>query len=298
MRSILLAAFLLSTSWLNPLSAQAVSQPPVHHVEKLSDHAYAILGPGGNVGLFVTEHAAVLIDSQFEKSAPGLLEAVRTVTQNPVKYLINTHHHPDHVGANAFFAKQGTILVAHANVRKHMLAQDPKRMEGLPELTLGDEDGTKLSRLDLHLEGLELHVVHYGLGHTDGDLAIGSPVDKVIHLGDLFFHGLLPFIDTGSGGSMEGLLAEFEWLCSWVPEDVKIIPGHGPICGKKDLLHHRDFLKAVLGYAKANPTMGPKELANSFDVKAWSDYKPMEGFVTWETLFGAASGKGPGRVQK
>jgi glyoxylase-like metal-dependent hydrolase (beta-lactamase superfamily II) len=297
-RSILLTALLISTSWLAPLNAQAAPQPPTHHVEKLSDHAYAILGPGGNVGLFVTEHAAVLIDSQFEKSAPGLLEAVRTVTKNPIKYLIDTHHHPDHVGANAFFASQGAIIVAHTNVRKRMLAQDPKRTEGLPELSIGEEDGTKLSRLDLHLEGLELHVVHYGLGHTDNDLAIGSPADRVLHMGDLFFHGSLPFIDTGAGGSLEGLLAEFEWLCTWVPEDVKIIPGHGPICGKKDLQRHRDFLKALLTHAKANAAMSPKELADSFDTKAWSDYKPTGSFVTWETLFGAASGKGAGRVQK
>lgn len=295
MRSFLLGIVLLFSAV--PLAAQAaVAQPAkAHSVEKLSDRAYVILGPGGNVGLFVTEHSAVLIDSQFERSAPGLLEAVRSVTKNPIKYLIDTHHHPDHVGANSFFAKQGAIIVAHTNVRKRMLAQ---HLEGLPELTMGDEDGTKFARMDLHLEGLELHMVHYGLGHTDGDLAIGSPSDKVMHMGDLFFHGLLPFIDTGSSGSLEGLLAEFEWLCSWVPEDVKIVPGHGPVCGKKDLLHHRDFLKAVLTHVKANPAMSPQELAGSFDVKAWSDYKPMEGFVTWETLFGAASGKGSGRVQK
>ena len=295
MRSILLATLLLSASWA---CAQTAPVPPEHHVEKLSDHAYAIAGPGGNVGLFVTDHAAVLIDGQFEKSAPSLLEAVRTVTKQPIKYLINTHHHPDHVGANAFFAKQGAIVVAHANVRKRMLLQDSKQQMGLPELTLGDEDGTQLSRLDLHLEGLDLHLVHYGLGHTDDDLAIGSPSDKVLHMGDLFFHGLLPFIDTGSGGRLEGLLAEYEWFATWLPEDVKIIPGHGPICGKKDLLHHRDFLKAVLNHVKANPAKTPKELADGFDTKAWADYKPLEGFVSWESLFGAASGHGTGRVQK
>jgi len=296
LRPLILAAVLLFPAAIAP--AQAAPPQPLHQVQKLSDHAYAIQGPGGNVGLFVTAHAAVLIDDQFEKSAPELLKAVRTVTQNPIKYLVNTHHHPDHVGANGFFARQGAIIVAHANVRKHLLAQNPKTQEGLPELSVGEEDGAKLARLDLHLEDLELHMVHYGLGHTDDDLAIGSPTDKVLHLGDLFFHGLLPFIDKDAGGSLDGLLAEFEWLASWLPEDVKIIPGHGPICGKADLLHHRDFLKAVLAHAKANPAKSPRELADSFDAKAWSDYKPLEGFVTWETLFGAASGKGSGRVQK
>lgn len=283
-------AFLIAVCLITSLGAQGL-----HKVEKLSDRAYAIQGPGGNVGLFVGEREAVLIDGQLEKHAPALLEAVRAVTKKPIKYFINTHHHPDHVGGNAFFAKQGAILVAHANARKRLAAQDPK---GTPELTFGDEDGSKRARLDLHLEGLELHMVHFGLAHTDDDLAIGSPADRVMHLGDLFFHGLLPFIDIQGGGSPEGLLAEFEWLASWIPEDVKIIPGHGPVCGKKELLHHRDFLKAVLAHAKAHPGTSPQALAASFDTQAWADYKPMEGFVTWETLFGAASGQGPGRVTK
>jgi len=293
-RTFLLAALLPALCLFATEPAPPQGAP---RVEKLSEHAYAILGTGGNVGLFVTEHGAVLIDDQFEKSAPELLKAIRTVTSQPIKYVINTHHHPDHVGANAFFARQGAILVAHANVRKHLLAQDPKAA-GLPELTFGDEDGTQRARMDLHLDALELHLVHFGPAHTDDDVAIGSPADRVLHLGDLFFHGLLPFIDVKSGGSLEGLAAEFDWLASWLPEDVKIIPGHGPLCEKKDLLHHRDFLKAVLLHAKTNPGKSPKELAESFETKAWSDYQPLAGLVTWETLFGAGTGKGSGRVEK
>jgi len=119
-----------------------------------------------------------------------------------------------------------------------------------------------------------------------------------MHMGDLFFNGLLPFVDTESGGSFDGLVAQVDHVAGWVPEGVKIIPGHGPIATRKDLCRYRDLLKAVQAHAKANPALAPAALAAKFDTAAWPDYKPMDGFVTWTSLFGVASGKGQGRVVK
>jgi len=282
-------------------ASQAEGQA-IHRVEKLSDHAYAIYGQGGNVGLFLTETHAVLVDDQFERLAPGLLKAIRSVTDKPIRYLVNTHAHPDHVGANLVLEKQVMAIVAHANVRRRMvLAQarlDPARQGGLPELAFGEEDPKVRARLDIHLGKAEFHLLHVGPGHTDGDIMVGFPAEKVIHMGDLFFNGILPYIDTANGGSFEGLVEQINQVTAWLPEDARVIPGHGPVCGRKELLRYRDFLRAVQAHAKARPGLDPKALAAGFDREAWADWKPLPNFVSWENLFAVATGQGPGRDPK
>ena len=291
-----------------PLAAHAKHQatpaeaPKVHKVEKVAENVYCIFGQGGNIGLIVTARHAVLIDDQFERLVPGLLEAVRTVTDKPIKYLVNTHGHPDHVGGNVVLEKQVSAIIAHANVRRRMvLAQaklDPARRGGLPELALGSEDAKERARLNLHLDDAEIHLLHMGPGHTDGDVIVGIPSVLVMHMGDLFFLGMLPYIDAESGGSFDGLAAQVASVASWLPEGARIIPGHGPVCGRKELLRYRDFLQAVQAHVKANPTQDAAALAASFDGNAWPEWKPRADFVTWQTLFSVASGKGPGRVAR
>ncbi|MFZ1614637.1 MAG: MBL fold metallo-hydrolase [Holophaga sp.] len=307
--SCLLPALLIGT--VLPLQAHArhrvapdpVTAQKVHKVQKVADNVFCITGQGGNIGLIVTEKHAVIIDDQFERLVPGLLEAVKSVTDKPIKYLINTHFHGDHTGGNVVLEKQVLAIVAHTNVRKRMLTAqaklEPAKRGGLPELALGEEDPLIKARLDIHLSGTDIHLVHYGPGHTDGDILVGVPSALVIHMGDTFFLGMLPFIDTEAGGTFEGLVAQISLVATWLPDTAKIIPGHGPVCGKKELVHYRDFLIAVQGHAKANPTKSPKELAESFDKAPWeTDWKPNPQFVTWATLFEAAAGKGPGRVVK
>lgn len=291
-----------------PLAAHARHQaapaaaPKIHKVEKLAENVYCIFGQGGNIGLIVTAKHAVLIDDQFERLVPGLLEAVRTVTDKPIKYLVNTHGHPDHVGGNVVLEKQVSAIIAHANVRKRMVLSqaklEPIKRGGLPELALGSEDAKERARLNLHLDDAEIHLLHLGPGHTDGDVIVGIPSVLVMHMGDLFFLGMLPYIDVESGGSFDGLVAQIASVASWLPEGARIIPGHGPVCGRKELLRYRDFLQSVQAHVNANPTKDPAALAASFDGTAWPEWKPRADFVTWETLFSVASGKGPGRVAR
>ncbi|MBK8790989.1 MAG: MBL fold metallo-hydrolase [Holophagaceae bacterium] len=302
------AALVLVFALAAPLAAHAKHQatpaeaPKVHKVEKVAENVYCIFGQGGNIGLVVTARHAVLIDDQFERLVPGLLEAVRTVTDKPIKYLVNTHGHPDHVGGNVVLEKQVSAIIAHANVRRRMvLAQaklDPARRGGLPELALGSEDAKERARLNLHLDDAEIHLLHMGPGHTDGDVIVGIPSVLVMHMGDLFFLGMLPYIDAESGGSFDGLAAQVASVASWLPEGARIIPGHGPVCGRKELLRYRDFLQAVQAHVKANPTQDAAALAASFDGNVWPEWKPRADFVTWQTLFSVASGKGPGRVAR
>jgi glyoxylase-like metal-dependent hydrolase (beta-lactamase superfamily II) len=282
--------------------AAAVDAPAVHKVEKVAENVYCIYGQGGNIGLVVTGKHAVLIDDQFERLVPGLLAAVRSVTDKPIKYLINTHGHPDHVGGNVVLEKQVAAIIAHANVRKRMVTEqaklDPAQRGGLPELALGSEDAKERARLDVHLDGTDIHLLHLGPGHTDGDVIVGIPSVLAMHMGDLFFLGMLPYIDVEGGGSFDGLASQIASVAAWLPEAARIIPGHGPICGKKELVRYRDLLLAVQAHVKANPGKNAATLAASFDGAAWPEWQPRADFVTWESLFTAASGMGPGRVTR
>ena len=291
-----------------PLAAHAkhraivLEAPTVHRVEQVADHVYCLFGQGGNIGLIVTAKHAVLIDDQFERLVPGLLAAVRSITDKPIKYLVNTHGHPDHVGGNVVLEQQVAAIIAHANVRQHLVTTqaklDPAKRGGLPELTLGSSDAKERARLNLHLDDTEIHLLHMGPGHTDGDVIVGIPAVMAMHMGDLFFLGMLPYIDIEGGGSFDGLVAQITTLASWLPEGARIIPGHGPVCGRKELLRYRDFLQAVQAHVKAHPDLSPPALAAGFQVDAWPEWKPRADFVTWDTLFSAASGKGPGRVAR
>lgn len=299
MRPLLPAlALLLATS---PLAAhvrakQVAVDKKIHRVEKLSENAYCIVGQGGNIGLVVTPKGAVLIDDQFEGLVPGLIEAVKSVTSQPIKYLINTHWHGDHTGGNILLENQVTAIVAHTNVLSRLAKAQEKegaKKGGLPEITVGFPDPKEKAYMTIHLGGVEMHLLHLAPGHTDGDLILGLPQSHVMHMGDLFFNGLTPYIDLDSGGNLEGLIANADGVLAFIPEDTKLIPGHGPVGTKKDLVRFRDFLKAVQAHVKANPGKSGKDLDAAFDHKAWSDFSDIKGFMDWETFFDIAAGRAP-----
>lgn len=278
----------------HPAPPQARPEAPVHRVEKVAENVYCIFGQGGNIGLVVTEKHAILIDDQFAKLVPGLVKAIRSVTPNPIKYLINTHWHGDHTGGNAALEGQVTTILAHSNVRTRMKKAQEKEEApkgGLPELTLGEADPKVRAYMALHLDGTELHLLHQGPGHTDGDLMVGHPKTHVLHMGDLFFHGMTPFIDVESGGSLQGLLDTLNSLLAWVPKDMKIIPGHGPLAEHKDLVRYRDFLQAVKTHVDARPGQDGAALDAAFDKTAWKDIRDIPGFMSWAQFFDLAAGR-------
>ncbi len=235
MKSLHLATALTLASL--PLAAHARHQAPktaegvmrIHRIEKLAEGAYCIFGQGGNIGLIVTDKHAVLIDDQFERIAPGLLATIKSVTDKPIKYLVNTHFHGDHTGANVVLDKQVTAIVAHTNVRSRMKAEqaklEPAKQGGLPELALGDPDPQSRARLNIHLDNTEIHLLHLAPGHTDGDVIVGIPALRFIHMGDTLFIGMLPFIDTEGGGSFDGLVSQIEIVASFLPGRCQGDPG-------------------------------------------------------------------------
>lgn len=220
--------------------------------EPLADGVAVLFGAGGNIGVSYGPDGTVLIDDQFAPLTPKIQAAVAALGAEPVKYLINTHWHYDHTGGNENFGKAGALIMAHDHVRERMTGQqsegngnDPASpKEALPVVTY--HDGLKL-----HLNGDEVHVKHMQHAHTDGDSIVFWKKANVLHMGDLYFNKVtLPFIDLKSGGNAMGVLAAAEKALTMVDDNTKIIPGHGPMATKADLMDYRDMMKTVIAAVK------------------------------------------------
>ncbi|RZO70654.1 MAG: MBL fold metallo-hydrolase [OM182 bacterium] len=207
------------------LPALAATPNPFAHVEitreRLRDHVFVLYGAGGNIGASIGEDGTLLIDDQFAPLAEKILAALDAEGGNKPRIILNTHHHSDHVGGNAFFGRDG-IIISHENVRARLSTSSRFSAEGLPHITYEDE-------LVIHFNGDELTLMHMPHGHTDGDTLVWFKGANVVHLGDHFFNGSLPFIDVGGGGSLAGYIQNLEYLLDRLPEDIVVIPGHGPV---------------------------------------------------------------------
>ena len=209
---------------------------------------YMLVGSGGNIGLSVGQDGAFLIDDQYAPLTDKILKAISAVTDKPVRFLVNTHWHFDHTGGNENIGKGGTIIVAHDNVRKRLAKGQfmkvfnanipPSPPKALPVITFADS-------VTFHWNDETLEVVHARSAHTDGDAVIYFKSTNVVHVGDLFFNGIYPFIDAESGGSMEGVIAGVEEVLGRIDDNTKVIPGHGPLGDKTDLKAYRDMLATV-----------------------------------------------------
>lgn len=218
--------------------------------EKLGDGIAVLFGAGGNIGVSYGPDGTVLIDDQFAPLTPKIQTAISELGAEPVKFLINTHWHFDHSGGNENFGKAGALIMAHDRVRDRMKKGSdatpgrevpPAAPEALPVITY--HDGIKL-----HLNGDEVRVKHMSHAHTDGDSIVFWEKANVLHMGDLFFNKVtLPFIDLNSGGNARGVLKAAEKALKMVDENTQIIPGHGPMATKADLVAYRDMLKSVIG---------------------------------------------------
>lgn len=192
---------------------------------------YMLEGSGGNIGLSVGEDGVFLIDDQFAPLTEKLLAAIAEVSDKPVRFVINTHWHGDHVGGNENLANKGAIIMAHDNVRVRMAAPGRRQYpeKALPLMTFSDTN-------TYHLNGRKIHAFHVHKAHTDGDTIVHFEDVNIIHAGDIMFNGIYPFIDLNSGGSVDGYLAALERLLAITDDETKIIAGHGPMASRKDVL--------------------------------------------------------------
>ena len=218
----------LAGGWIALTQQQA---PAPLEMEKVAEDLYNISGSGGNVAVYVTGEGVILVDDKFPQNVDEIVAKVKSVSDKPVRYILNTHQHPDHTGGNERFLATAEIF-AHQNARRNMAE---KNLPGLQRVTFSDE-------LQLHLGGKEVRAKYFGRGHTNGDAVIYFPALKIVHTGDLFVRGA-PFIDYSSGGSA------VEWTKT-IDEILKmdfgtVIPGHGPVSKKEDLAAFRKSFETM-----------------------------------------------------
>ena len=244
-RRSILALLLVST----PVAAQQRDWSKVEvKVEKLAPGVAVLFGQGGNIGLSYGEDGNVLIDDQYAPLTERILAAVREVDPDPIRFVVNTHWHPDHTGGNENIGRTGAIIVAHDNVRRRLsLGQmlrgsqiAPSPQGALPVVTFSED-------VTFHLNGDDIRIHHVERAHTDGDALIHWTRANVLHMGDTFFNGMLPFIDLESGGSADGLIAALDEALAIANDRTVIIPGHGPISTRADLQAYRDRLVQLRG---------------------------------------------------
>ena len=234
---------------------------------KVAGNVWMLEGAGGNIGVSAGPDGLLVIDDQFEPLADKIRAALKGISPAKLSFLINTHHHGDHTGANAVFGKEMTIL-AQENVRKRLTeGEKPMAPSGLPVITYADG-------VSVWFNGEEIRVFHAPHGHTDGDSIVWFKTSNVVHMGDQFFNGMFPFIDMASGGSVDGYLAAVEKVLGQLPADVKIIPGHGPLATREDLERYLAMLKDTTAAVRKGVAAGKTadQLKAEKVLAAWDEW--------------------------
>lgn len=202
---------------------------------------------GGNMALSVGEDGVLLVDDHYAPISQKIKDAIAKLTDQPVKFVLNTHWHGDHTGGNESFAADGAIILAHENVRARMGSEQflESFNRTVPASPKGALPVITYRSLNLHFNGEDIEVYHVPNAHTDGDSVIHFKGSDVLHMGDTFFNKLYPFIDPSSGGNINGVIAGAKIALERTRPTTRIIPGHGPMCGPGELREFHDMLVVV-----------------------------------------------------
>jgi cyclase len=273
-------------------------------VTKVSGNIYMLEGAGGNIAASVGEDGIVIVDDQYAPLAEKIAAALKGIgaTDKPVRFVINTHYHGDHTGGNAPFAAKGSTVIAQDNVRKRLetggkagigtaMSMDQKAApkDALPVITF-DQNVT------VHLNGEDIRALHFPGGHTDGDAIVFFPKANVVHMGDDFVRYGYPFIDVNAGGSVQGMIAACDKVASLLPDDVKVIPGHGQISNLGDVRDYSVMLKetsatiqAAINRGMTVEQMKKEKLLAPWDAKYSGKFINSDLFI--ETLYNSLTNK-------
>jgi glyoxylase-like metal-dependent hydrolase (beta-lactamase superfamily II) len=243
-------------------------------VTKLRGNVSMLEGSGGNITLLTGRDGKVLVDAGITASRPQITEALASLSDDPVKHLINTHWHFDHTDGNGWLHSVGAEITAHENTRKHLSVTT--RVEDwnftFPPSPAGALP-TKLFNAEqtLHLNGATLALKYYPPAHTDSDISVHFTDADIIDVADTFWNGHFPFIDYSTGGSVDGMIRAAEANVATVTDRTIVIPGHGPIGNKSQLIEFRDMLVSVRDKVSTLKKQG-KSLEEVVAAKPTADY--------------------------
>ncbi len=294
----LLAGALATVAGIASAQQQDFSKVEIK-VTKVSGNVYMLEGAGGNIAASVGDDGIVIVDDQFAPLADKIRAALKGITTQPLRFIINTHYHFDHTGGN--LPLHDATIIAHDNVRKRLaianvvgnggalkMDQPANPKEALPVITFQHD-------VTLHVNGEDIRALHAPSGHTDGDSIVFFPKSNVVHFGDDYVRYGFPFIDINGGGSSKGMIAALEGAMAQLPADVKVIPGHGALATLSDVRDYVKLLKdtraVVEKEVKAGKTL--QQLQQEKVLAPWQKYSGQ--FVSTdlfiETLYNELTGK-------
>jgi cyclase len=255
---------------------------------KITDKFYTLEGAGGTIGLLIGPDGVFMVDTQFAPLSDKIAAAIKQLTPQPIRYVVNTHVHGDHTGGNVNFGTMGATIISREELR-HRLAQpnpQPNGQPGVPTAALGLPRMTYGNRLTLYLNGEEVQIIAVPRAHTDGDTLVYFPGLDVILTGDVYRSIQYPNIDRNSGGTLTGLLAGLGALIGRAGPATKIIPGHGPtvdraavIANRDMVLTVRDRIAALLAQGKSEGEVVSAKVTSDFDARIQQPGTTAERFV-------------------
>lgn len=216
---------------------------------KLSDRLYILEGAGGNVAVLIWDEGVMLVDDKIAPATAQVKAAVAALTPKAIRFVVNTHWHPDHRGGNAALAGDGAVIVAHENVRRRLtvdgfVAVFGRKLPAPPPQALPIVTFTR--DVTFHLGDEEISVVHVDAAHTDGDALVRFRRANALHLGDCYLNGSYPVMDYANGGTYTGIIAAVDTALGMADSGTRIIPGHGPVTDDRDLREWRSMLTTIL----------------------------------------------------
>lgn len=261
------------------LNAEAQNFEDVEIVTtQVSDHIYMLEGSGGNIGVCVGKDGPILIDDQYAPLSEKIKEAVRAITDLPVQFVINTHFHHDHSGGNEVFGETAHII-AHENARQRIIDYELDQVEqgnqsavkpaALPALVFNDD-------MTVYQNDMQIELIYITHAHTDGDVAVYFREENVIHMGDLYVQYGWPFVDMMKGGNVLGMVESLDHILSVIDGDTKIIPGHGKLATRSEMIAFNDMLRTVIARVRSAKQNG-KSLEEILKMKPMEGYEDVEG---------------------
>ena len=258
-------------------------------VKELEPHVYLLHGSGGNTLASVGPDGTLLVDTEFLQVAPKLKEALAKLNAGNVRYVISSHYHGDHTGANGAFHEDGAVIVAQENCRLRMTESRYSGMTGKtspPAPVANLPTVTYEKRMTLYLNGEEIEAFHNQPAHTDGDTIVYFHHANVVHMGDVFVNNLYPYIDIGAKGTVDGYFPVIDEVLARIDDKTQVVPGHGPLATKRELKAYRDMIKTVRDRVVAGIAVGKSledilasEPTREFDAQYATDRVGGDGFV-------------------
>lgn len=267
-------------------------------VRQLAPNVYLLHGSGGNTVALVGPDGALLVDTEFAQVAPRLKAALAKMNAGNVRYVISTHYHGDHTGANAAFHADGAVIIGQYNCRLRMTESRYSAMTGTtspPAPAASLPTITYRTDLTLYLDGEEVELTHKQPAHTDGDTIVYFHHANVVHMGDVFVNNLYPYIDLGANGTVDGYLPVIDEVLARIDDKTQVVPGHGPVATRQELKAYRDMIQTVRDRVAAGIAKGESldqilagKPTREFDAQYATDRVDGDGFTTmvYESLTG------------